>query len=69
MHHRLYINENDLYYGDFNIAILNNQKEIEYSFWCSGENDFPPSNCGYKLVYESEKCDFTIKRNPYNIYE
>lgn len=65
MKSRFYINDMDLVYGDFNYIVTPEGKQIEYSFMCNNENDFPPDD--YRLVYETDNDDHRIIVDPYGI--
>lgn len=64
---RFYINGMDLSFGDFNYVVTSEGKEIEYSYMCSNKNDFPPDNCGYRLVYETDDDNYRIIADPYGM--
>jgi len=61
MKNRFYLNSEDSFFGNSNYLVFNDGKKIEYSFWCSDDDDFPPQDCGYRLVYKcGDDEDFRI---------
>lgn len=64
---RFYLCYGDLEFCDFNYVVTPEGKQIEYSFLCIGDEDFPP--VGYRLVYETDDDNYRIIANPYNIMD
>lgn len=65
MKNRFYAREQDIWEGDFNTLIFLDGRKIDYSFWCSSPEHFPPED--YELVFECENMEeIHIEYGPVN---